>query len=143
MIALTAPIVLPLRMDWSELDYFGHINNLAFYKYLQAGRLNFFDQIGMTQHHLDTQVGPILAAAECQFKRQLHYPGNIEVQTHTAWVKNSSFGLEHHIVDQEGQIAATAQEVMVYFDFNTQQSEPLGTLFREKIDHLRLVTPKV
>lgn len=92
----------------------------------------------MTQHHLDTQVGPILAAAECQFKRQLHYPGTIEVHTHTAWVKNSSFGLDHRIVDQDGQTAAIAQEVIVYFDFNTQQVEPLSSLFRAKIEVLRL-----
>jgi len=138
MTQLTAPVRLPLRMDWSELDYFGHINNLAFYKYLQAGRLYFFDQIGMTQHHLDTKVGPILAAAECQFKRQLHYPGHIEVQTHTAWIKNSSFGLSHAIVDEAGQIAAAAEEVIVYFDFNAQEAVPLPDFFRAKIEGLRL-----
>lgn len=131
------PLQLTLRLDWSELDYFGHINNLAFYKYCQAGRMHFFDQIGMAQHHLKTQVGPILAAAQCQFKQQLHYPGQVIVHTRATWMKTTSFGLLHHLVDEKNQVAAIAEEVIVYFDFNTQQKASLPERFRQGIEGLR------
>ncbi len=38
---------ISLRIDWSELDVFGHVNNVAFNKYAQAARLNYVDTIGL------------------------------------------------------------------------------------------------
>lgn len=32
---------LELRIDWSEMDLFGHVNNVAFFKYVQASRVNY------------------------------------------------------------------------------------------------------
>jgi acyl-CoA thioester hydrolase len=29
------PVKLQLRLDWSELDYFGHVNNVSFFKYIR------------------------------------------------------------------------------------------------------------
>ena len=31
---------ISLRIDWSELDLFGHVNNIAFHKYAQTARLH-------------------------------------------------------------------------------------------------------
>jgi acyl-CoA thioester hydrolase len=30
-----------IRIDWSEIDLFGHINNLAIMKYVQTARVRF------------------------------------------------------------------------------------------------------
>ena len=30
--------ILTLRIDWSELDLLGHVNNVAISRYFQAGR---------------------------------------------------------------------------------------------------------
>ena len=38
---------ISLRIDWSELDVFGHINNVMFNKYAQTARLNYVDTIGL------------------------------------------------------------------------------------------------
>ena len=61
------PVKLELRIDWSELDYFGHVNNVSFFKYIQAARVNYWDQIGLTKSHLETHIGPMLASCKCDF----------------------------------------------------------------------------
>ena len=36
---------LDLRIDWSEIDSFGHINNIAIMKYIQAARVNYLESV--------------------------------------------------------------------------------------------------
>lgn len=32
---------IKLRIDWSDLDGYGHVNNVSIIKYLQSARVNF------------------------------------------------------------------------------------------------------
>jgi acyl-CoA thioesterase FadM len=43
------PLKLELRIDWSDIDLFGHINNLAILRYVQAARVNYLEIIGLMQ----------------------------------------------------------------------------------------------
>jgi len=36
------PSKLPIRIDWSEMDLFGHVNNVMYFKYIQASRVNYW-----------------------------------------------------------------------------------------------------
>lgn len=111
-------VQLDLRIDWSELDYFGHVNNVAFFKYVQAARVNFWDQTGITQTHRNTRIGPMLASCVVDFKHPLFYPGNISIHTRIEFIKTTSFGFHHKIFDHHGHLAAESKDVMVMYDFN-------------------------
>lgn len=112
---------LTLRIDWSELDYFEHVNNVSFFKYIQSARVNFWDKTGITQLHLDTKLGPMLASAQCDFKKPLFYPGEVIIETELEFIKTTSFGFKHTLYNHKGECVAEAHDVMVMFDFNTQQ----------------------
>lgn len=62
-------ISMQLRIDWNELDSFGHINNLAILRYAQTARLNYLEALGMMRYHEETGLGPVLASTHCQFRR--------------------------------------------------------------------------
>ncbi|MCE3258723.1 MAG: hypothetical protein K0S12_364, partial [Bacteroidetes bacterium] len=32
---------IKIQLDWSEMDLFGHVNNVAYFKYIQAARVNY------------------------------------------------------------------------------------------------------
>ena len=125
-------VKLNLRIDWSELDYFGHVNNVSFYKYIQASRVNYWDEIGLTKSHLDTKIGPILASCQCDFKQPLFYPGEITVQARTEFIKATSFGFHHQILNENGEIAAEGRDVMVMYDFNTNQKMNFPETLKQK-----------
>jgi acyl-CoA thioester hydrolase len=132
------PTSLNLRLDWSELDLFGHINNVMFFKYIQASRVNYWETIGLTVMYEETQIGPMLVSTGCQFRKQLHYPGNITVRTRMSFIKTTSFGLQHKIYNDNDELCAEAEDAIVIFDFNKHEKSPFPEKFRlaaEKLEN--------
>lgn len=109
---------LRLRIDWSEQDLFGHINNVAFMKYIQASRVNYWEKVGIPS---TKNVGVMLVSTACQFKKPLYYPGDIRIEASTNFVKNTSFGFHHIIYDDTNEVVAEADDVMVLYDFNKNE----------------------
>ena len=130
------PVKLTLRIDWAELDLFGHVNNVMFIKYVQAARVNYWEQIGLYQHFRATNEGPMLASVTCQFRKPIHYPGTVTIQTRMKSIGNTSFSFQHQVLDQEGTLAAEAEDVMVMFDFNNNEKLPFPNEFRKKAEAL-------
>lgn len=123
---------LSLRIDWGDLDLLGHVNNVAIVRYLQAARVMFMEKIGLPALP-GMKTGPIEAATEIQFTRQLHFPGSVDVFTGIKEVKNTSIILEHRIADETNSIAVNAMEVIVHFDFVRQCKIPLTEELRRNI----------
>ncbi|MBR7130930.1 MAG: acyl-CoA thioesterase [Lentisphaeria bacterium] len=123
---------LTLRIDWGDLDLLGHVNNVAIIRYLQAGRVMFMEHVGLPAV-VGMKTGPIEAATEIQFTRQLHFPGSVDVYTGVREVKNTSIILEHRICDSSGEVAVKAMEVIVHFDFVNQTKIPLTDEIRSAI----------
>jgi len=132
----TFPVKLSLRIDWADLDLFGHVNNVMFVKYVQAARVNYWEQIGLYQQFLETNIGPILASLSCQYKKPLHYPGSITIYSSMRFIRNTSFSLQHVITDEHEDIAAEAEDVMVMYDFNKNEKIPFPDHFRGKAEEL-------
>lgn len=68
------PVKLQLRIDWSEMDLFGHVNNVAYFKYIQAARVNYWEISMLSKLFSEMKLGPILLSTGCQFIRPLFYP---------------------------------------------------------------------
>lgn len=130
------PLQIELRIDWSELDLFGHVNNVMYFKYIQAARVNYWETIGINASFKKDKLGPILLSTSCQFKKQLLYPGNIVVKTGINFIKNTSFGIHHHIIDHAGDIVAEAEDVIVMFDFMKNEKVPVPANMRALVEKL-------
>ena len=127
------PVKLPLRIDWSEMDLFGHVNNVSYFKYVQAARVNYWEVSMLTQLFDEKKIGPILLSTSCQFKIPLFYPGNIIVESRIEFIKNTSFGIHHRILNEQGEIAAEAHDVIVTYDFNKNEKVPVSDEFRRSV----------
>lgn len=123
---------LQLRIDWGDMDLLGHVNNVSIIRYLQAGRVMFMAAIGLPAF-AGMKTGPIEAATEIQFRKQLRFPGNVTVCTTVREVKNTSIILDHEIYDDAGELAVSAMEVIVHFDFVNQVKIPLTDELRANI----------
>lgn len=130
------PVRLDLRIDWAELDMFGHVNNVMFMKYVQASRVHYWEQIGLYQHFLKTNRGPMVAALSCTFKKPLHYPGAITILSRMKYIRNTSFSIAHRIVDAAGGTAAEAEDVIVMYDFNKNEKISFPDEFRTRVEDL-------
>ncbi len=124
-----------LRIDWSEIDAFGHVNNLAILRYVQVARVNYLETVGLMQSQATTKIGPILASTSCQFRRPLFYPGRVTVQSRVAEIKNTSFRICHTIYNDAKDLAAEAQDVIVLLDYRDNAKVTIPDDLREKIEH--------
>jgi len=129
-------IQLKLRIDWSELDYFGHVNNVSFFKYIQASRVNYWDRIGLTKSHRETNIGPMLVSCKCDFKKPLFYPGEVTIYARVDFIKNTSFGISHRLVNENQEIVAEALDIIVMFDFTQNEKVTFPNPLKEIISKI-------
>ena len=130
------PVKLQLRIDWSEMDLFGHVNNVAYFKYIQASRVNYWEISGLQALFATAGIGPILLSTSCQFMIPLHYPGNIIVEASIEFIKNTSFGIHHRIWNEKNEVAAEAHDVIVTYDFNKNEKVPVPADFRKSAEQI-------
>ncbi|MCC6584309.1 MAG: acyl-CoA thioesterase [Chitinophagales bacterium] len=124
---------LELRIDWSEMDFFGHVNNVAITKYIQSARVNLLEHLGLMQSQYADKIGPILATTKCQFIKPLSYPGQVIIFTSVEQIKNTSFHIRYEIMNDEKEIITEAQDVVVLYDYNKNTKLTIPEDIRKKI----------
>lgn len=124
---------LELRIDWGDLDMYEHVNNVSYMRYLQSGRVNFWEASGIHEFYRNSNQGTMLVSTKCDFKRSLNYPGKAVVKTKLDFIGNKSFGLKHLILDEKGEVCAEGTDVVVCFDFDKNETFPVPDWLRKKI----------
>ena len=133
---ISIPIILTLRVDWSEMDLFGHINNVMYAKYAQSARVNFVEAIGIMKMLEEEKVGFMLASSALEYKKPLFYPDSIRIETTVSFIKTTSFGLQHQIFNGQNELSTIGNDILVMYDFNINQKVPVPE--RIRAEFLRL-----
>ena len=120
------------RIDWSDLDLLGHVNNIAISRFFQAARVEYCGRVGLEVFPGMT-TGPILAASRVQFLAQLFFPGDVRIITRCKKAGSTSVVLEHALYSDKGTLAAVSEDVVVRYDFKAKTKIPLGDGIRGKI----------
>jgi acyl-CoA thioester hydrolase len=118
----TYNLKLELRIDWNDLDMYKHVNNISFMRYMQSGRVNFWEASGIYEMYENTNMGTMLVSTHCDFKKSLYYPGKAIVKTRIDFIKNSSFGLKHLILNDINEVCAEGKDVVVCYDFEKDKT---------------------
>ena len=123
--------VIPIR--WGDMDAMGHVNNTIYFRYMETSRIDWCRSIGCTPS--ESQQGPVIVNAWCNFLQQLRYPGDVLVKHHVTTVGTKSFDtyITMERTDQPGALWAEGGARMVWIDFNDNRSLPLPTWLRDKI----------
>jgi acyl-CoA thioester hydrolase len=105
------PFRMPLPVRWSDLDSYGHVNNVKFYDYVQQARIAL---INSTVHWSPETVW-MVARQDVQYRAPLDFRTEpYEVATWVTAVGNRSFTLGAEIGDPgSGTVYATAGTVVV------------------------------
>lgn len=125
---------LELRIDFSDLDLYRHVNNLTFIRFMQSGRVQLWEKAGLSEMFEEQDKGAILVSSHCDFKKSLYYPGTAIIKTKVAFLKNSSFGIDHIILNINGEICATGHGVAACFDFKTNTTFSIPEDLRKRLD---------
>lgn len=127
---------LELRIDWSDLDMYEHVNNVSFMRFLQSGRVNFWEASGIHDFYRNSNQGTMLVSTKCDFKKSLHYPGKAIVKTKLDFIGNTSFGIKHVILNENGELCAEGKDVVVCYDFDKKSTFSIPDWLKQKIVEL-------
>lgn len=133
--------VLPISVKWGEMDALGHVNNTVFFRYAEDGRIDYFHRLMRTDEGA-WRVGPILADLQCNFRRQLCYPAEVAIGTRVVRIGGSSLKMEQALFAAEDDtLFAVFDTVVVWFDFDAQQSVTIDDSARQRIADAEAVPP--
>ncbi|HET9381163.1 MAG TPA: thioesterase family protein [Streptomyces sp.] len=99
-------------MRWSDMDVYGHVNNVVFLRYLEEARVNF-----LFRPDKNFKQGSVVARHEIDYKQQLvHRHEPVDVEMWVTEIRAASFTLTYEVKDGD-QVYVRASTVIVPFDF--------------------------
>jgi len=124
------------------MDSFGHVNNVEFFRYLESARVEYAMTVLAGEVRARGE-NIILADLHCAFRLQLRWPGAVDIHTRTVRVGRTSLAL-HQIMCPAGSrdIAASADTVLVWFDFAGQRPAPVPDAIRRHIAEYECILPE-
>ena len=135
----TFPVIVTQAVLWGEMDSYQHVNNVAYFRYFENGRLEYIRRIGWFDLEAATGIGPILASTQARFRRALTYPDTIHIGTRLVEMKEDRITIEHKIVSEAlDDVATEGHGVIVSFHYESGKKMPLPAELRERIRQLEL-----
>jgi acyl-CoA thioester hydrolase len=114
---------------YNDLDPLGHVNNAAMAIYLEQARCEL---ITPKLKAISRSLDMVLASTALDYRRELHYPGLVEVGTIATRIGGKSFALSHGVF-QDGHCAGTGSVVLVVFDLDKRASVAIPEAIRALI----------
>lgn len=133
----TYPVVVTQAVLWGEMDSYQHVNNVAYFRFFENGRLEYVRRIGWFEVQTATGIGPILASTQARFRRALTYPDTIHIGTRLLELKDDRFTIEHEIVSEAlNDVATTGQGLIVSYHYPSNKKAALPKELVERIRDL-------
>ena len=120
--------VVPVR--YRDLDPLGHVNHAVHVSYLEAARVDYFDQI------LDvdlTAIETAIASVDISYQQPITMAGELVVEMQVTDVGTTSLTTEAEL-RVDGERAASATVVMVNYDSEQEAAQPIPDAWRTAIE---------
>jgi acyl-CoA thioester hydrolase len=114
----------PIEVRFADVDAFGHVNNAKYLTYFEQARVKYFNDIVDWTYDWSKE-GIILAKADIDFIKPIHFRDEIIVFTRCSRLGNKSFDLQYQIMSYKngGEILMSdCTTVMVAFDYVKKKS---------------------
>ena len=124
----------PIEIRYSDLDPQWHVNHARFISYLEQARFRYVMDLGLFDGRSFLDFEFIIADLHIAYLAPIHAGRLVQVAMRVTRLGNKSMDIVYRIQDESGkEIFATAETVMVIYDYHSQQSRPISDLWREKI----------
>ena len=130
------PVSLQIPVAWGEMDAFGHVNNVVFFRYFETTRIEYFRKLRGDDFG-NGEFVPILAQTECNYIRPVYHPDTLTAEARVSRVGSSSLTMEYKLTSaSQGVVVAEGKAVIVNVDTETGKGRPLTEELKRKIESL-------
>lgn len=114
-------------ISWGEMDLFGHLNNVHYFRYLEDARIAFLDQLNFFSHKLYC----VILKNECAYKCSVEYPDQLITKSYVTHVGNTSFCMLYEVLsEQQDKVVAIGRSVIVIVESETMQKIEMPEQFK-------------
>lgn len=118
-----------IDVRFGDFDVMAHVNNVAYATYIEQARLEYIeDVVGEPVMN----IGAVIADLHIDFERPIDWGENVTVAVRAGELGTSSLPMEYEI-RVDGEVAATAETLMVLFDRDAGEPSPIPDEWHERI----------
>lgn len=104
-------------MRWSDMDAYGHVNNVVFLQYFEMARVDLFFERASLEERTGLRRGTVVAEHQITYKRPVVYSAQpLDVEIWVSDIRAAAFTCHYEILDQ-GNLAVTGSTLLVPYDF--------------------------
>jgi len=131
------PVVIETPIAWGQMDAFKHLNNTAYFRFFESGRIAYFERLNLLEYMDETGVGPILASTNCRFRIPLTYPDSVSIGTRVSDMRSDRFTMEYFVVSHRHEkVAAEGTGLIVCFNYRENKKTSIPGELVQRIEAL-------
>ena len=116
-------VQVPMR--WSDMDAYGHVNNVVYLQYFEMARVDLFFERASLEERTGLRRGTVVAAHDIQYKLPVVYsPLPLDVQIWVSDLRAAVFTCHYEVYDHQ-RLAVTGSTKLVPFDFSINRPRRL------------------
>jgi acyl-CoA thioester hydrolase len=128
------PIIVQFDVAWGDMDSYGHVNNVIYFRYFEHARIAYLDRIGWLASMRETGLGPIVASTSARFRKAVAYPDHLLVGARRVDEQTDRITLEHRIVSEKrNAVVCEGQVVVVSYDYRAEAKALIPPAIRAAI----------
>jgi acyl-CoA thioester hydrolase len=120
------PVQVEIPVAWGDMDAFGHVNNVVYFRYFESARIACFEAVDYMASAAHSGLGPILAATDCRFRIPLEYPDTVTAGARIGDIGTDEFMMHYLVFSRRHQrVAAEGSGRIVSYDYRNKCKAPL------------------
>jgi acyl-CoA thioester hydrolase len=126
--------VYDAHVRFSDVDVYGHVNNVKYFEYYQEARIAFI--ASLADGDLDS-IRQVVARIDVDYRRPILFrPEPYAVESWVTRIGTTSYDLSSRIVDGPagGETYSQAEVRLVAYDLASQRSRPLTDVERSRLE---------
>jgi len=127
------PHTYACKVRWSDVDAYGHVNNVKYFEYYQEARIAFLATCGQTLLRSEGTEQFVVARLTVDYRRPMVF--RLEPFPIDSWVTRigrSSYDVQSQIRDGD-EVLSRATAVLVGYDVEGSQTRPLTDAERKAL----------
>lgn len=128
------PVAIDIDVQWGEMDAFGHVNNVVYFRYFESARIAYMRHISAKGVFDLGRIVPVLAETSCRYQRPLRYPDTVTVGCTVTEMHEHGFAQEYEIYSAEQQqVVTTGVARIVLLDKHSKQKALVAPELHQEI----------
>lgn len=117
---------ITIEVRCTHLDVMGHVNNAKYLEYLEWGREDWYEKVGVDFNSLIRRgLGTVVVNININYRKEATQGDILTVRTKPLKRGNKSYVLYHEITNEDGEVVVDATVTNVVIDTKDKRSVQL------------------